>query len=109
MCWPGIPTLPATPGCYAAVLLARVPKPPEGNATITVTINPLDDKGANLPAISTAVRAQAGGWRRIAAAGDIPSEIRGKPVKSVRVIVVVDGFKPDEEVHLDDLALFKLD
>ncbi len=45
----------------------------------------------------------------MAAAGDIPAAINDKPVKSLRLIVVVDGFGPDEEVHLDDLMMFKID
>jgi hypothetical protein len=79
-----------------------------GNATITVSITPLDATNANLPAVSTTVRASAGDWTRVAAAGEIPAEIDGKPVKSLRLIVIVDGFEPDEDVHLDDLAMFKI-
>ncbi len=89
--------------------MGRVPKEPQGNATITLSMTPVDEKNANLPAISTTVRAKAGDWTRVAAAGEIPAEISGKPVKSVRLIVIVDGFEPDEEVHLDDLTMFKIE
>ena len=102
-------SIQVTPGRYAAVAMVRVPKEPQGNATITVNMTPLDEQGANLPAVSTTVRAKAGDWTRVAAAGEIPAEINGKPVKSVRLIVIVDGFEPDEEVYLDDLTMFKLD
>ncbi len=102
-------TLQVSPGRYAAVAMVRVPKQPKGGATITVNMTPLDEKNANLSGISTTVRAKAGDWTRVAAAGEIPAEIDGKPVKSVRLIVIVDGFEPDEEVHLDDLIMFQLD
>jgi hypothetical protein len=98
-----------TPGRYAAVALVRVPQEPQAGATITVNMTPLDDQNANLPGISTTVRAKAGDWTRVAAAGEIPAEIGGKPVKSVRLIVIVDGFGPEEEVHLDDLTMFRIE
>lgn len=102
-------TIAMAPGRYAAVAMVRVPKEPRGNATITLSITPLDEQNANLPAVSTVVRAKAGDWTRVAAAGEIPAAINDKPVKSLRLIVVVDGFGPDEEVHLDDLMMFKID
>ncbi len=55
------------------------------------------------------MRAKAGDWTRVAAAGEIPAEIDGKPVKSLRLIIVVDGFAPDEEIHFDDLTIFRLE
>lgn len=102
-------TVQVTPGRYAAVVGVRVPKPPKGDATITVNMTPLDEAGANLPAISTTVRATPGDWARVAAAGEIPAEIDGKPVRSVRLIAIVDGFELGEEVYLDDLVMFRLD
>lgn len=102
-------TVPFYPGRYGAVASVRVPQAPRGNATITLSITPLDESGANLPDVSTTVRAKPGDWKQIAAAGEIPAEINEKTVKSLRLIVVVDGFESDEEVHLDDMALFKLE
>ena len=102
-------TVEISPGLYAAVAQYRVPEETKGNATITVSMTPLDEKGVNLPAISTTVSARACDWRRVAAAGEIPAEINGKPVKVVRLIVIVHGFEPGEEVHLDDLAMFRIE
>ncbi len=102
-------TLVVEPGRYAAVAMVRVPKVPRGNATVTVSMTPLDEQNANLPSISTTVRARAGDWTHVAAAGEIPAEINGKRVKSVRLIVIVDGFAADEEVHLDDLRMFRIE
>ncbi|NLS93395.1 MAG: DUF4838 domain-containing protein [Planctomycetaceae bacterium] len=101
-------TVAFSPDCYAALASIRVPQAPQGNATITLSITPLDEQNANLPAVSTMVRAKAGDWTRVAAAGEIPAEIDGKRVKSLRLIVVVDGFEPDEEIHIDDLTMFKI-
>jgi hypothetical protein len=89
--------------------MVRVPNAPRGKATICVNMTPLDEQGANLTAIETSIAAAAGGWTRIAAAGEIPATIRGKRVKSVRLIVIVDGFQPGEEVHLDDVAMYRLE
>ena len=102
-------TLAVSPGRYAAIAMVRVPQEPKGNATITLNMTPLDEQNANLPAISTTARAKAGDWTRLAAAGEIPKEIGGKRVKAVRLIVIVDGFEPDEEVHVDDLVMFRIE
>jgi hypothetical protein len=99
----------APPGRYAAVALFRVPRAPKGNATISLSMTPLDEQGANLPGPSTTLRARAGDWTRIATAGPIPGRIDGKPVKSVRLIVVLDGFGPGEEVYLDDVAMLRIE
>jgi hypothetical protein len=101
-------SLAIAPGRYAAVALLRVPHEPKGNTTITLAMTPLDEQGHNLPGIETAVRPKAGDWTRIAAAGQIPAEIGKKRVKSVRLIVVLDGFQPNEEVDLDEMAMYRL-
>jgi hypothetical protein len=97
-----------TPGRYAATAFVRVPQAPQGNATISLQLTPLDDKGQNLPSLGTTLRATACDWTRMAVAGEIPAESGGKPVKRVRLIVIVDGFEPGEEVHVDDVAMFKI-
>jgi len=102
-------TVEVTPGRYAATAFVRVPQAPKGNATVTLDITPLDEAGQNLPSLSTTIRATQGDWTRLAVAGDIPAEIKGQPVKRVRLIVLVDGFEPDEEIHIDDVAMFKLE
>ena len=58
---------------------------------------------------STTIHARAGDWIRLAAGGAIPAAVDGKPVKSVRLILIVDGLQADEELHVDDLAMFRLD
>ena len=99
-----------TPGRYAATAFVRVPQAPKGSATITLDMTPLDENGQNLPgAISTTMRAATCDWTRLAVAGEIPAEIGGKPAKRVRLIVIVDGFEPGEEVHLDDVAMYRIE
>jgi len=102
-------TLQVNPGYYAAVAYFRVPEKPRGNATVTINMTPIDETGANLPAISHSVQAAPGPWTPIAVAGEVPAQIRGKPVHSVRLIVIVDGFQADEEVHLDDVAMYRVE
>jgi len=97
------------PGRYAAVAMVRMPKPPKGDVTLTLSLTPLDAKGANLPGPSTTIHARAGDWMRLATGDSIPAAIDGKPVKSVRLILVVDGLQGDEELHVDDMAMFRLD
>ena len=99
-----------TPGRYAAIAYVRVPRAPKGKATLTLNLTPLGEKGQNLASgLSTSVRAQAGDWRRLAVAGRVPASIGGEAVKRVRLIVIVDGFEPGEEVHIDDLALYRIE
>ena len=103
-------TVQITPGSHAAVAFVRVPRPPKGSATITLNLTPLDEKGQNLSSgPSCMMRATAGGWRRLAIAGDVPAKIDGRRVKSVRLIVIVNGFEPGEEVHIDDVAMYRID
>ena len=97
-----------SPGRYASVAYVRVPKQPAGGATITLSMTPVDENNHNLTAISTTMKAQACDWSRIAAAGELPEVIDGKKVKSVRMIIVIDGFEPGEEVHVDDMGMFKI-
>ncbi len=99
-----------TPGRYAATAHVRVPKAPKGSATITLNLTPLGEDGKNLSrGPSTSVQATAGDWRRLFVAGKIPTAIAGKAVKSLRLIVIVDGFEPGEEVHIDDVAVFRIE
>lgn len=102
-------TVDFVPGRYTASAAIRVPQAPQGNATITLSITPLDEQRANLPALSTIIPARSGDWRRVAIAGEIPAMLNNKAVQSLRLIVILDGFGPDEEVHLDDLVLTRLD
>lgn len=102
-------TLQVPPGRYVAAAMVRVPKPLKGELTLTLSITPLDTQGANLSGPSTTIHARAGDWIRLAAGGAIPAAVDGKPVKSVRLILIVDGLQADEELHVDDLAMFRLD
>ncbi|MHC4400637.1 MAG: DUF4838 domain-containing protein [Planctomycetota bacterium] len=101
-------TVEVTPGRYAATACVRVPQPPKSGATITLSITPLDQNGQNLPSLSSTLEAKAGDWTRMAACGEIPARLAGHEVKRVRLIVVVDGFEPNEEVHIDDVALYRI-
>jgi len=102
--------VPVSPGRYIAVAYVRVPTPPKGQATITLNLTPLGEKGQNLGrGPSSVMPATAGGWRRIVVGGTIPAKVDGHPVERVRLIAIVDGFEPGEEVHLDDLALYRID
>ena len=96
------------PGRYASVAYVRVPKQPAAGATITLSMTPVDENNLNLTAVTTTMKAQACDWTRIAAAGELPEIIDGKKVKTLRLIIVIDGFQPGEEVHVDDMAMFKI-
>ncbi len=98
-----------TPGRYAAIAYVRVPQAPKGSATISLNITLRDEKGTNLTTIGTLTAASARDWTRIAVAGSVPKEVRGKAVKNAMLIVVVDGFAPDEEVHIDDVSMFRIE
>ncbi len=97
------------PGRYAAVVAIRVPQSPSGSASVALAITPVDEQGNNLPGLSTTMPARKCGWTRLAVDGQVPAKVGGKPVKQVRLIAIVDGFGPDEEVYLDDLAMYRVD
>ena len=102
--------LPVAPGRYGAVAFVRVPHKPAGDATVTLGMTLLDEDGTNLPSdhLSASIRAIAGDWTPIAVAGNVPANVDGKTVTSARLIVIVDGFAPQDEVHIDDVAVFRL-
>ena len=102
-------SLAVTPGRYAAVAHVRLPTPPPAGATLTLSLTPLDDQGKNLPAIESTIRAEAGEWRRLAVAGTIPATLRKRQVKRVRLIVILNAPEPIPEVHIDDVALYRID
>ena len=104
-------TMNITPGRYAAVAFVRIPQPVGAESTITLQLTPLDEKGANLTSamLSTAAPGRTCDWTRLAVAGEIPAAVGGKRIRKVRMIVIVDGFGPKEEVHLDDIALYRID
>jgi hypothetical protein len=101
--------LDVPPGRYAATAVIRVPGPISGNATITLKIVPLDERGRNLPAVTSTIRAAPCDWTRIAAAGELPPESAGQEMKRARLIVLLEGFAANEEVHLDEVAMYRLE
>ena len=101
-------TVDAPPGTYGAMALVRVSGSPPAEATVSLNMTPLDKAGANLASISTTLPAVAGDWTRIATAGEIPA-VDGSPTTRVRLIVIVDGLGPEDEVHIDDVAMFRVE
>lgn len=94
---------------YAATAWIRVPKTPSAGATITLSVTPIDGKGQNLSTLSSSIRATQCGWTRLAIAGEVPPDSsKAAAVKKIRLVVIVDGFGPNEEVHVDDVALYRI-
>ena len=102
--------LPAGAGRYAATALIRVPQTPQGNATITLSVTPIDEKGQNMGSLSTTVRATRCDWTRIAVAGNVPKEVgKADQVRKLRLVVIVDSFQPGDKVYVDDVSLYKIE
>ena len=102
--------LPAAAGRYAATAFLRVPLAPQGKATITLSVTPIDENGKNMGSLSTTIRATRCDWTRIAVAGAVPPEAgKADRVKKLRLVVIVDGLEPSDEVHVDDVALYKIE
>ena len=98
------------PGRYAAVAFVRVPREPTGNASIKLWIQLLNDSGIllrNSPA--TVIRAKACDWTPVVAAGNLPARVGEDNVKQLRLTVTASGFEPGDEIHIDDIALFRLE
>jgi len=68
----------------------------------------LDDKGWSFTPLSTTVTAAACGWTPMAVGGRLAAE-PGKPIKRVRLVVIADGFQANEELHVDDVALYRME
>ncbi len=99
----------AVAGRYAATALIRVPRTARTRATITLSVSPLDEKGHSLTPLSTTIRADQCDWTRLAVAGDVPPERSKKtPVKRLRLCVILDSLGTDEEVHVDDVAVYRI-
>ncbi len=99
-------TLPFEPGRYAAVCFVYTPTETKG--TVEIAITPRDADHANLVTTSTSITPEPGRWQAVATGGDIPAELSGKDVAEMLLIVVVNGFEPDEKVYIDDVALYRL-
>ena len=94
------------PGRYAAVCFVYTPEETKG--TVEISITPRDAEHANLPATSTSIVPTPGRWQAVATGGAIPAQISGKDVAEMMLIVVVNGFEPEEKLYIDDVALYRL-
>jgi len=101
---------PTGAGRYAATAMIRVPQTAQGNASITLSVTPIDEKGMNMGSLSTTVRATRCDWTRIAVAGSVPKEgEKAERVKKLRLVVILDSFQPGDKVYVDDVALYKIE
>lgn len=99
------------PGRYAATCFVFVPEGQQERGTVTVAITPISPDGLNITAgeLATTSVPAAGRWQPLAIAGEIPAEVGGTAVASVRVIIYVDGWDPSGRVYADDFHLYALD
>ena len=97
-----------TPGAYGAACFVYTPEGQQSSGTVELALTLRDAKGENLRSPSTKITPPSGRWTALAIADHVPEEVDGKPVASVLPILIVDGFKPDEKVYLDDLMLYRM-
>lgn len=102
-------TLAIEPGRYGAVASVRVPQKPTGKLTIELGLTLMDEDGKHLGRVFSRAPVLPGQWVRQALADTIPESIDGHKVAKVMLIVIVDGLEEGETVHLDDMALFRLE
>jgi hypothetical protein len=104
-------TVPYAPGSYYIGLRYEMPKAVTG-ATVTLLIRLLDENGkevqlksALLPASNVALKAGAPD------AAMVPFELPAEAgnAKSMRLMLVLNGFGPDGQIYVDDLSLYRLD
>ena len=101
-------TLPAPPGRYAAVCFVKVPDGQDSQGTVEIAMTPRDADHNNLPSISTTITPVSGRWQAVATGGEIPEILSGKDVAEMLLVVIVNGFEPDEKVYIDDVSLYRL-
>ena len=100
--------LPMTPGTYAGVCFVYVPEGQQSKGTAELSLTLRDEKGVNLPSVSSKIIAPPGQWTAVAVAAEVPQKMGDKQVKSMLPIMIVDGFEPGETIYLDDLMVFKI-
>ncbi len=101
-------TLQVPPGRYAATAFVYIPEGQDSKGTAELSVTLRNAQGRNLPSPSTTICPPPGQWSIIATSADVPVKVGKDEVKSVMLIVVVNGFKPDEKIYLDDIALYRL-
>ncbi len=100
--------MPITPGRYAAVCFVYTPEDQEMSGTVELAITPRDEKGGNIPGMSTMITPVPGRWTAVATGGNITAQMSGKDVASVIFLPIVNGFEEGDKVYIDDVSLFRL-
>ncbi|HCU35298.1 MAG TPA: hypothetical protein DGT21_07480 [Armatimonadetes bacterium] len=102
-------TLEPVPGRYLLKVKVYAPEGQADSGTCELTATPVDADGNNLPNPATNVfKPVAGRWEQQYLVFDLPEAINGKPVSKLRPILIVDGFKPEDKVYIDELGLYRL-
>jgi hypothetical protein len=102
-------TLTVRPGRYAAVASVRVPARSRSPVRMTLSLTPLDEQGRNRAALAATSLVRPGDWQRLVVAGAITvSKEQGDAVK-VRLIAYIDGQEAVDELHIDDLAMYRIE
>ncbi|MFO7945715.1 MAG: hypothetical protein R6V19_02725, partial [Armatimonadota bacterium] len=62
----------------------------------------------NATSYETAVHPKPGEWTQGTLAVNIPEKVAGETPTKARLIVIVNGFEPDDRVYIDDLEAYCL-
>lgn len=96
------------PGKYVALAWVYVPAGQDAAmGTTELAVTPRDDQNVNIQSYSTKINPTPGEWKLIVVGADIPAELKGRPVKSLYLIPIVDSFKGGK-VYFDDVSLHRL-
>ena len=101
--------IPAAPGVYRATAYVRVPKATKGKGAIELHMTCRDARGRNLTSYSALEEPRPGDWRQITLIAEIPAKVKDKPVASILLLVLLQGFEPGDVVHIDDVVMERVE
>jgi len=102
-----VQAIPAKPGRYVMRLSYMVP---EGQRLQTIEMNVTlkDSKGKDFHTDTVTVEAVPGKWRLASRYFDVPKTIANMAVASIQFSVVTNRMGVEEEIHYDDIGIYRL-
>ena len=103
--------IPAVAGTYGAITKIFYPSKTKG-ARVWITMIPLNSDGKTLrrflPEEPILAEPKIGDWNTVAIMGELDEVIRGEKVKTLRLIVHVQGLQPGEKVFIGSAMIYRI-
>ena len=98
------------PGRYVAICFVYTPEGQESSGTIQLSLTARDKKQRAVYNCnwSTKIVPVPGQWQAVTVGGNVPAQYRGKDITSLKLSAIVNGFKQNDKIYIDDIGLFRL-